>query len=65
MGWFGFNGGSVLALASKESANAVAMVFLNTNAAAAGGVITALLLTDSGYSFGILDLLIMVTPLVC
>jgi Amt family ammonium transporter len=31
-------------LASKESANAVAMVFLNTNAAAAGGVITALLL---------------------
>ncbi len=44
MGWFGFNGGSVLAMASKESANAVAMVFLNTNAAAAGGVIAALLL---------------------
>jgi Amt family ammonium transporter len=36
MGWFGFNGGSVLSMASKESANAVAMVFLNTNAAAAG-----------------------------
>jgi Amt family ammonium transporter len=44
MGWFGFNGGSVLAMASKESANAVAMVFLNTNAAACGGVIAALLL---------------------
>ena len=44
MGWFGFNGGSVLAMASKESADAVAMVFLNTNAAAAGGVIAALLL---------------------
>ena len=44
MGWFGFNGGSVLAMASQESANAVAMVFVNTNAAAAGGVIAALLL---------------------
>lgn len=44
MGWFGFNGGSVLAMATKESADAVAMVFLNTNAAAAGGVIAALLL---------------------
>ncbi len=44
MGWFGFNGGSVLAMASKDSANAVAMVFLNTNAAASGGVISALLL---------------------
>ena len=43
MGWFGFNGGSVLAMASKESADAVAMVFVNTNAAAAGGVISALL----------------------
>ncbi len=42
MGWFGFNGGSVLAVASKESADAVAMVFVNTNAAAAGGVIAAL-----------------------
>ena len=43
MGWFGFNGGSVLAMASKESADAVAMVFVNTNASAAGGVIAALL----------------------
>jgi Amt family ammonium transporter len=44
MGWFGFNGGSVLAMASVESANAVAVVFLNTNAAAAGGLIAALVL---------------------
>ncbi len=43
MGWFGFNGGSVLKLGDMASANAVAMVFLNTNAAAAGGVIAALL----------------------
>jgi len=44
LGWFGFNGGSVLALASVESANAVAVVFMNTNAAASGGLIGALLL---------------------
>jgi len=43
MGWFGFNGGSVLATASVESANAVAVVFMNTNAAAAGGLISALI----------------------
>lgn len=43
MGWFGFNGGSVLATATVESANAVAVVFMNTNAAAAGGVIAALI----------------------
>jgi Amt family ammonium transporter len=43
MGWFGFNGGSVLATASVESANSVAVVFVNTNAAAAGGLIAALL----------------------
>jgi len=44
MGWFGFNGGSVLATASVESANAVAIVFMNTNAAAAGGLIAAMIL---------------------
>jgi Ammonia permease len=37
MGWFGFNGGSVLKLGDIANANSVAMVFLNTNAAAAGG----------------------------
>jgi ammonium transporter, Amt family len=43
MGWFGFNGGSVLATATVESANSVAIVFMNTNAAAAGGLIAAML----------------------
>ncbi|MBU2881023.1 ammonium transporter [Psychrosphaera sp. B3R10] len=44
MGWFGFNGGSVLKLGDIGSANSVAVVFLNTNAAAAGGAIAALVL---------------------
>jgi Amt family ammonium transporter len=44
MGWFGFNGGSVLATATVESANSVAIVFMNTNAAASGGLIAAMLL---------------------
>jgi Amt family ammonium transporter len=43
MGWFGFNGGSVLKLGSASSAHSVAMVFLNTNAAAATGLIGALI----------------------
>lgn len=44
MGWFGFNGGSVLKMSDGMNANDVAMVFLNTNAAAAGGGIAALIL---------------------
>jgi Amt family ammonium transporter len=44
MGWFGFNGGSVLKLGDAASAHSVAMVFLNTNAAAAAGTITALIM---------------------
>ena len=44
MGWFGFNGGSTLKLGGIGVANEVANVFLNTNAAAAGGLIAALLL---------------------
>lgn len=44
LGWFGFNGGSVLKLADVASANAVAMVFLNTNTAAAGGAISAMII---------------------
>ena len=43
MGWFGFNGGSVLKLADAANAHSVAMVFLNTNAAAATGLIAALI----------------------
>ena len=54
LGWFGFNGGSVLATASVESANAVAVVFMNTNAAAAGGVIAALIVAK--IMFGKADL---------
>ena len=54
MGWFGFNGGSVLKLGDIASSNAVAMVFLNTNAAAAGGVLGALLIAKA--LFGKADL---------
>ena len=43
LGWFGFNGGSELKLSDIGEANAVAMVFVNTNAGAAGGVVAALL----------------------
>ncbi len=43
MGWFGFNGGSTLKLGGIAVANEVAYVFLNTNAAAAGGLIGALI----------------------
>ena len=42
MGWFGFNGGSELVISNVGKANAVAAVFVNTNAAAAGGVVAAL-----------------------
>ena len=44
MGWFGFNGGSTLKLGGIEVANEVANVFMNTNAAASGGLIAALIL---------------------
>ena len=54
LGWFGFNGGSVLATATVESANAVAVVFMNTNAAASGGLIAALLVAK--LMFGKADL---------
>lgn len=43
LGWFGFNGGSELIVSNVAEANAVALIFVNTNAAAAGGVIAALL----------------------
>jgi len=43
-GWFGFNGGSELMLSNVDEANAVAQVFVNTNTAAAGGLIAALIL---------------------
>lgn len=43
MGWFGFNGGSQLKMSTIEDANAVAQVFTNTNLAAAGGLVAALI----------------------
>ncbi|WKD49726.1 ammonium transporter [Microbulbifer spongiae] len=43
MGWFGFNGGSVLKLGDAANAHTVSMVFVNTNTAAAGGAIAALI----------------------
>ncbi|MAA48622.1 MAG: ammonium transporter [Gammaproteobacteria bacterium] len=53
-GWFGFNGGSELMLSNIDEANAVAQVFVNTNMAAAGGLIAALVLARA--MFGKADL---------
>ena len=44
LGWFGFNGGSELKVSDVGEANAVALVFVNTNMAAAGGLVFALIL---------------------
>ena len=49
LGWFGFNGGSQLALGSMENASAVSRIFINTNTAAAAGVIVAMVLTQILY----------------
>ena len=45
MGWFGFNGGSQLAAGTLEDITSVATIFINTNIAAAGGVMTAAILS--------------------
>ncbi|MDO8904957.1 ammonium transporter [Hydrogenophaga sp.] len=58
MGWFGFNGGSVLKLGDIANANSVAMVFLNTNTAAAGGAVGALLLSRLLYGKADLTMLL-------
>ncbi|AZR81848.1 MULTISPECIES: ammonium transporter [Piscirickettsiaceae] len=57
LGWFGFNGGSELKISNVEEANAVAMIFVNTLLAAAGGVVGALLM--SKIKFGKADLTMM------
>jgi Amt family ammonium transporter len=49
MGWFGFNGASQLALGTEADANAVAIIFANTNMAAAAGAVAALILTQILY----------------
>ena len=48
-GWFGFNGGSQLALGSALDATAISIVYVNTNLAAAAGVITAMILSQVFY----------------
>ncbi|MCY3815159.1 MAG: ammonium transporter [Gammaproteobacteria bacterium] len=45
LGWFGFNGGSQLALGGVENAVAMSIVLVNTNLAAAGGVLAALIVS--------------------
>jgi Amt family ammonium transporter len=49
IGWFGFNGGSVGAIASKESANAVALTIMNTNTAGLAGAIMAAIMVYIKY----------------
>ena len=49
LGWFGFNGGSELKLSDVSEANAVSLIFVNTNMAAAGGLIAALLLARTWF----------------
>ena len=54
LGWFGFNGGSELIISNVAEANAVSLIFVNTNLSAAGGVMGALIL--SKLMFGKSDL---------
>jgi ammonium transporter, Amt family len=49
LGWFGFNGGSELVVSNVEEANSVALVIVNTNMAAAGGLVAALLLARAWF----------------
>jgi Amt family ammonium transporter len=49
LGWFGFNGGSQLALGSRGDANAISTVFANTNIAACAGAVVAMILTQLLY----------------
>jgi Amt family ammonium transporter len=49
LGWFGFNGGSQLALGSAADAISISSIFVNTNVAAAAGVVTAVLVTQLVY----------------
>jgi len=54
LGWFGFNGGSELKISNVDEANAVARIFVNTNMAAAGGLVVALI--TARFRFGKADL---------
>ena len=46
LGWFGFNGGAELVVSNESAAIAVSQVFLNTNIAAAGGVVASLMISQ-------------------
>ena len=50
LGWFGFNGGSVLAMGSRGDIDSIALVFADTNMAAAVGALTAMSLTQILYN---------------
>ncbi|MEM9331279.1 MAG: ammonium transporter [Pseudomonadota bacterium] len=49
LGWFGFNGGSQLALGDNANASDVSRIFVNTNLAAAGGVVVSMILMQIVY----------------
>ena len=49
LGWFGFNGGSQLAMGSAADVVAIANIYINTNLAACGGVLTAMILSEILY----------------
>ncbi|MCP4070177.1 MAG: ammonium transporter [Hyphomicrobiales bacterium] len=49
LGWFGFNGGSQLALSGNVNASDISRIFINTNLAAAGGVVAVIILLQLVY----------------
>ena len=49
LGWFGFNGGSQLAIGSMDDAVAVSNIFVNTNIAACSGLIVAMIISQTIY----------------
>ena len=58
LGWFGFNGGSQLAMASKADINVISQVFANTNMAAAAGAMVAAILSQFVYKYVSLTLVL-------